>query len=161
MRYHKYYLYYLIVVSLLMLPLLSFSREIDEDYVIEGAGTGVEGSYLVKVTLTSKDLSVSDDLFLKYAVHGVLFRGFESQQHRQHQRAMAESNQQEEHADFYEVFFKGDMSPYAEVMEGSRQVRLSGKRYRISSVIQVYKDKLRHYLEEKGVINKLTNGFGE
>ena len=105
MRYHKYYLYYLIVVSLLMLPLLSFSREIDEDYVIEGAGTGVEGSYLVKVTLTSKDLSVRDDLFLKYAVHGVLFRGFESQQHRQHQRAMAESNQQEEHADFYEVFF--------------------------------------------------------
>mgnify|MGYP006988848019 CR=1 FL=1 len=159
MRYNKCKLYFLIVISLFMFPLQSYSGEIDDDYIIEGAGTGIEGSYLVKVTLISKKLSASDDLFSKHAVHGVLFRGFESQQHRQHQRAMVESNQQEEHAAFYEDFFKGDMRPYAEVVEGSRQVRLSGKKYRISSVVQVYKDKLRQYLEGKGIINKLTNGF--
>ena len=159
MRYNKCKLYFLIVISLLMFPIQSHSGEIDEDYVIEGAGTGVEGSYLVKVTLVTKNLSASDDSFLRHAIHGVLFRGFESQQHRQQQRAMVESNQQEKHATFYEAFFKGDMRPYAEVLEGSRQVRLAGKKYRISSVVQVYKDKLRQYLEEKGVINKLTNGF--
>lgn len=159
MRHSKCKLYFLIVVSLLMLPLHSYSSEIDEDYVIEGAGTGVEGSYLVKVTLVTKDLSANDDVFLRHAIHGVLFRGFESQQHRQQQRAMVDSNNLEEFAAFYEDFLKDDMRPYAEVVEGSRQVRMSGKKYRISSMVQVYKDKLRHYLEEKGVINKLTNGF--
>lgn len=144
---------------LLMLPLELFSRGIGEEYSIEGAGTGVEGTYLVKVTLISKKASVADEAFVRCAVHGVLFRGFENQLLRQHQRAMVGSEQEEEHADFYEIFFRNDLSSYAKVVEDSRQVRMTGKKYRISSIVQVFKDKLRRDLEEKGVIKKLTNGF--
>ena len=155
LRYMKLYGLSLI---LLMLPLNLFAGGIDEEYSIEGAGTGVEGTYLVKVTLLSKKASVADQTFVRCAVHGVLFRGFESQQQRQHQRAMVGS-EQEEHSDFYENFFRNDLSSYAEVVEGSRQVRMTGKKYRISSIVQVFKDKLRRNLEEEGVIKKLTNGF--
>lgn len=149
----------LMVLTFLMLPLQSFAGGISEEYTIEGSGTGVEGSYLVKVTLVLKQASVRDEAFVRCAIHGVLFRGFENQQMRQHQRAMTGSEQEEEHADFYENFFKTDLSSYAEVVEGSRQVRMAGKKYRISSVVQVYKDKLRHDLEKKGIIKELTNGF--
>lgn len=154
-------LFRLILVSLILLafPVVSFAGGISEEYTIEGNGTGAEGSYLVKVTIVAKKAAIDDASFVRCAIHGVLFRGFESQQHRQHQRAMTDSNDEEEYADFYASFFKGDLSSYADVVEGSRQVRMAGKKYRISSVIQVFKDKLRHDLEEQGVIKKLTDGF--
>lgn len=158
---HNRYILRLSLISwiLLTLPLRLLAGGINDDYTIEGAGMGVEGSFLVKVTLVSKKATVNDGDFIRCAVHGVLFRGFESQQHRQYQRAFVDSKQEEEHAGFYEKFFKSDLSGYAEVVEGSRQVRMEGKNYRISSVIQVFKDKLRRDLEEQGVIKKLTSGF--
>lgn len=149
----------LIFLTLLLFPLNSFAGGISEEYTIEGAGTGLEGSYLIKVTITSKEALASDATFIKCAIHGVLFRGFENQRLRQQQRPMAGDERQEDHADFYADFFQSDLSRYAEVMEGSRQVRMTGKRYRISSTVQIFKEKLHRDLEEKGVIKSLTNGF--
>ena len=83
----------LILLILLTIPLRLHAGGINDDYTIEGAGTGVEGSFLVKVTLVSKKATVNDGDFIRCAVHGVLFRGFESQQHRQHHRALVDSKQ--------------------------------------------------------------------
>lgn len=149
----------IIVLILMMLPFQVFAGGGDEEYIIEGAGTGIEGTYLVKVTLVSKKILVKDESFVKCAIHGVLFRGFDNKELRQHQRALTDSNLEKENADFYTNFFKTDLSPYAEIVEGSRNIRMTGKTYHISSVVQVFKDKLRHDLEENGVIKKLTHGF--
>ena len=74
-------------------------------YTIEGAGTGVQGTYLVKVTMTAKKPDkVKDTDLAQCAVHGVLFRGFSGE--RQHQRPLAgNAMNEQQHADFYNSFF--------------------------------------------------------
>ena len=61
------------------------------DYNIEGAGTGTQGTYLVKVTVITKDKKVSDDAIKRAAVHGVLFRGFTDTTVRRTQKPLAGS----------------------------------------------------------------------
>ena len=48
-------------------------------YEIEGEGVGVQGTYLVKVTVIQKKSKLDIDVIKKCAVHGVLFKGFSSQ----------------------------------------------------------------------------------
>lgn len=47
-------------------------------YEIEGEGVGVQGTYLVKVTVIQKKSKLDIDVIKKCAVHGVLFKGFSS-----------------------------------------------------------------------------------
>ncbi len=130
-------------------------------YKIEGAGTGVQGTYLVKVTVTVKKVQdVDDDCFMRGAIHGVLFRGFSSQLNRQHQKPLAGSaTAEQQHADFFNDFFTSDFRNYATADSESRMVMKVGKEYQVSSLVSVQKDQLRRYLEDQGILKKLTNGF--
>lgn len=128
-------------------------------YTIEGAGTGIQGTYLVKVTITSKKPNnVTDDDFLKCAVHGILFKGFNGE--RQHQRPLAGTPQSEqEHALFYNNFFQKPYQQYGKAESDSRIVMKMGKGYLISALVSVMKDLLRKDLTQQGVIRGLSNGF--
>ena len=55
-------------------------------YEIEGEGVGVQGTYLVKVTVIQKKSKLDIDVIKKCAVHGVLFKGFSSQTSRTRQK---------------------------------------------------------------------------
>ena len=130
-------------------------------YKIEGAGTGVQGTYLVKVTVTVKKAQdVNDDQFMRGAIHGILFRGFSSQLNRQHQKPLAGSATiEQQHADFFNDFFASDFRNYATADSDTRTVMKIGKEYQVSSLVSVQKDQLRRYLEDQGILKKLTNGF--
>lgn len=128
-------------------------------YDIIGVGTGVQGTYLVKVTMTAKKPDkVSDADLTKCAVHGVLFRGFSGE--RQHQRPLAVSAANEQqHAGFYNEFFQQPYLSYAVIEPTSRMVMKSGKEYKVSALVSVKKDQLRKDLTQQGILKGLTNGF--
>lgn len=131
-------------------------------YEIEGAGTGVQGTYLVKVTVISKKSKITEDLIARCAVHGVLFRGFSNKELRQHQKPLAGSAMAEaKHADFFKDFFKekGIARNYAASVNSSRQVVKSGKEYKISTIVTVNKEALHKDLETAGIIKGLNSGF--
>lgn len=134
----------------------------DVGYEIEGSGTGAQGTYLVTVTVVTNDNKLDDDVVKACAVHGVLFKGFVSKENRQHQRPLAGSATAEaEHADFYDNFFgeSNSYAKYADVVTGSRKVIKSGKKYKVTNTVTVYKDQLKKDLENAGAIDGLNNIF--
>ena len=132
------------------------------NYEIEGAGTAAQGTYMVKVTVISKEKKPSEDVIKRSAVHGVLFRGFSNKELRQHQKPLAGSPANEaQNADFYKDFFaeNGAATAYAQVVTGSRQVVKAGKEYRVSDVVIINKDQLLKDLQDAGVIRGLNSAF--
>lgn len=137
-------------------------KELLPQYEIVGAGTGVQGTYLIDVTIISKKKNPDDNLFKRTAVHGILFKGFSSKENRQMQRPLAGNAANEvQHADFYKDFFSesGSATNYASIIDGSRKVIKSGKEYRVTVKVSVNKDNLRSYLESLGIIKTLDFAF--
>ena len=128
-------------------------------YTIEGAGTGVQGTYLVKVTMTAKKPNLVKDTDLALcAVHGVLFRGFNGE--RQHQRPLAgDAANEQQHADFYNTFFQQAYQQYGNTEPTSRTVMKMGKEYKVSAMVSVMKDQLRKDLTQQGILKGFANGF--
>ena len=149
-----------------MLAGIMFSYAKDEvaytNYEISGAGTGTQGSYLVEIALNSKKKNVDGLTLKRAAVHGVLFRGFSSQEHRQHQRPLAGGAANEaQHVDFYKEFFseEGSAPQYASIVPGSKSITKSGKYYVIKATVTVNKEELQKYLSQSGVISNLNKAF--
>lgn len=133
------------------------------NYEIEGAGTGAQGSYLVKVWgLTSKN-NPGDDYLCKCAVHGVLFRGFSNKELRQSQRPLAGSALvEQQHADFFKDFFSdgGSYKNYATMVSANREVvKIAKKKYKVGAVVTVNKEQLLKDLQAAGVVRGLTTEF--
>ena len=65
-------------IAFLLMPLIALAKGEDEvaSYQIEGAGTGAQGTYLVKVWVVTDNKKLSDDIIGRCGVHGVLFKGF-------------------------------------------------------------------------------------
>lgn len=156
----------LVLLVMMLAGAMMMSAKNNEDaglnYELEGAGTGSYGTYLVKVMVLTKNKNVSDEEIARCAVHGVLFRGFNSKELRQSQRPLAGSAMAEaQHADFFKEFFKkgGIAKNYVSSVSGSRQVTKAGKQYKISSVVTVNKALLQKDLEKAGIIKGLNAGF--
>ena len=96
-----------ILVTLFAAVSMTMAAQVPE-YHIEGAGTGNQGTYLVKVSVVSKKAKdVTDDMIGRSAVHGVLFKGFANKENRQSQKPLAKSAAVEaQHAEFFDEFFK-------------------------------------------------------
>lgn len=133
------------------------------EYEIVGAGSGVQGTYLVKVFVISKKSKPDADLLKKCAVHGVLFKGFSDKESRIKQQPLAGSRlAEQEHADFFEPFFQegGPYKEYADMVNAQYDItKMSKKQYRIGAIFSVSKEQLRKDLEKAGVIKKLGNLF--
>lgn len=143
----------------------AYSKDKNEampEYEISGAGTGVQGTYLVNVSVLTKDKKIDNSVIARCAVHGVLFRGFSSKEHRQTQKPLAGTPMAEsQHAEFFSSFFApgGLASSYVSEVDGSRQVVKNGKKYRVTAIVTVNKTQLRRDLEEAGVIKSLNSIF--
>lgn len=125
-------------------------------YTIEGNGTGVQGTYLVQVTVIAKKASeITDEQLMRAAIHGVLFKGFYSKANRQSQEPIAGSADMErQYSEFYNDFFIEDFSAYAKPEPSSKTIIKVGKQYKVSAIVCVSKDLLRNYLEKQEVIKK-------
>jgi hypothetical protein len=135
-------------------------------YEIEAMGTGVQGTYLVKVWSYSKKPDVAIEQAKKNAVHGIIFRGFAGKQGIPGQRPLTTNvNLEEEKAEFFDPFFDdgGKYMKFVSITnDGSVAAgdRLKvGKEYKIGVIVSVNVTALRQDLEAAGVIKGLTNGF--
>lgn len=157
------------IFSILLFVLAMVQPAIAQDYEpvkydITSAGSGVQGTYLVKVFVYSKDAKVSD-LSLKYAaVHGVLFRGFQGKPSAPPLAGSAATEEQKK--DYFNAFFgksnndkTGIFQNYAEIVEGSYQRMKTSKGYKVGAIVQVNKEKLRADLSTAGIIQGLSSGF--
>ncbi|MDE5743358.1 MAG: hypothetical protein K2H62_03290 [Bacteroidales bacterium] len=132
-------------------------------YEIECAGTGADGTYLVKVWSYSKKADLAAEQSLKNAVHGVLFKGITGQPGGcPSQRALISTpNVQNEQRDFFAKFFSsngGDFRKYAVATGTPERVKLK-KEYKVGVTVSVAKDQLRRDLESAGIIKGLGSGF--
>ena len=159
------------IVSLILFMLLPFvamakekTENIEFDYQIEGAGTGIDGTYLVRVWVMCEKPRVTDKVIGKYAVKGVLFKGFSSKENRQkhHPPLAGSALAEQQHADFFDAFFSegGAYSNYIQVISNSRKVVKLGKdEYKVGATVTVLSNQLRKDLEKAGIIRALGSGM--
>ncbi len=158
----SFYLFLCLVILCGFSTAYSKNRNHIPQYELTGAGTGNQGTFLVNVTVISKKNNPNDHVIKSAAIHGVLFKGFSSKEHRQMQKPLAGNAANEaQHIDFYKDFFSqsGNASNFASIVDGSRKVIKSGKEYRVTVTVSVNKDELRSYLESLGILNGLNSGF--
>ena len=129
-------------------------------YEIECAGAGPQGTQLVKVWVNDRNTSM--DTFKRYAVHGVIFKGYAGGKGCTTQKPLATSPVLEtQRANFFNPFFNTDKAynKYAsQAGSGIEQVK-AGSGTRSGVVIAVAKDMLRADLEAAGVLRRLSDGF--
>lgn len=134
-----------------------------QEYTIKSAGQGKSGNYLVEITVTtkSKEKNINaEDLVKRYAVHGVLFRGFASSEGYGEQKPLIKDPDIEQtKADFFGAFFNdGAYKRYASIVNSSlTSTKLARKYYEVSAVLLVDKESLQHYLEESGIVKGFSN----
>lgn len=130
-------------------------------YDIECAGSGSQGSYLVKVWSYGKNAKIPTEQMKRNAVHGVIFKGFAGDRGCTSQKPISKNPAIiEEKADFFNSFFAngGQCLKYADIV-GTPEVVKMGKEYKVGVVVSVSKDVLRKDLEGAGVIKSLSAGF--
>ncbi|WP_209388663.1 hypothetical protein [Chryseobacterium sp. RR2-3-20] len=136
-------------------------------YEVECAGTGAEGTYLVKVWSYSKRGNVAIEQAKKNAVHGVVFKGFVGNgRDCITQKALATNpNIEVEQKAYFDNFFE-DGGKYIKYVNVSSDGNIDakdrmkvGREYKIGIVVSVMKDALRKDLESAGVIRGLSSGF--
>lgn len=128
-------------------------------YDITGAGSGTEGTILVKVYVYAQ--SVKDEDLKRAAVHGIVFRGCTGNQSGARQPAMAPATAETDNAAFCEAFFAADgpCQNYATIVAGSYDRMKTQKGYKSGAILQIDKTSLRKELEKAGVVRKLSSGF--
>lgn len=135
-------------------------------YELEAVGTGVQGTYVVKVWSYSKKPAVAIEQSKKNAVHGIIFKGFAGKQGVPGQRPLTNNvNLVEEKADFFEPFFK-DGGKYMKFVSVSGDGAVDagdrmkvGKEYKVGVIVAVNVSALRKDLEDAGIIKGLSGGF--
>ena len=141
------------IFNLLMMLLLISIGAIAKDikvpqYDITGAGSGSEGTILVKVYVYAKKVTDAD--LKRAAVHGVVFRGCTGNSSGAYQPAMAAPTVETENAAFCEEFFAtdGECQNYASIVAGSYDRVKTKKGYKSGAILQVNKTTLRKELEK-------------
>lgn len=130
-------------------------------YEMHCLGVGSEGSSLLKVYSYASTQKKAIEQAKKDAVHGILFKGLVGGSGCYNQPALVKPEELQAHESFFKNFFEsGDYLRYVNLSSDgtvSAKDRLKvGNQYKIGIAVSVQKDALRKYLEEQGVIKKLT-----
>lgn len=151
----------------LLLPAGVQSRDKNKvpTYGLTAAAVGREGTYLIKVWIYVSKPSFSITDLQSCAIRGILFDGFQAEPGDRFgtQEPMVTSVEtQETYKEFFDDFLSetGKGITYAHVMEGTVELlRIAKKQYKVTAVISVNKDNLRRFLEQKGIIRGLSDGY--
>ena len=149
-----------VLMMLLLISIGAIAKDIKvPQYDITGAGSGSEGTILVKVYVYAKKVTDAD--LKRAAVHGVVFRGCTGNSSGAYQPAMAAPTVETENAAFCEEFFAtdGECQNYASIVAGSYDRVKTKKGYKSGAILQVNKTTLRKELEKAGIIRSLSSGF--
>ena len=134
-----------------------------QDYYVKSAGQGQGGRYLVSVTVNVKKKlpSTAEDLVMKYAVHGVMFRGLmASDGYGEQEPLISDPTIEQTKGDFFQAFNnEGKYRNFASIVNSSLTSMKNKKTKMIetSAIVMVDKEALQHYLEEAHVIQGFSN----
>ena len=134
-----------------------------QEYYVKSAGQGQGGRYLVSVTVNVKKKlpSTAEDLVMKYAVKGVMFRGLmASDGYGEQKPLITDPNIEQTKADFFQAFDnEGKYRNYASIVNSSLTSMKNKKTKMIetSAVVMVDKEALQHYLEEAHILQGFSN----
>ena len=134
-----------------------------QEYYVKSAGQGQGGRYLVAVTVNVKKKlpSTAEDLVMKYAVQGVMFRGLMASDGYGEQKALiTDPTVEQTKADFFQAFNnEGKYRNFASIVNSSLTSMKNKKTKMIetSAVVMVDKEALQHYLEEAHIIKGFSN----
>jgi len=135
-------------------------------YEIEAVGTGIQGTYQVKVWSYSKKPQVAIEQAKKNAVHGIVFKGVPGTGRVSSQKALVQdSNLDQEKENYFNEFFKdgGKYQKFVTLVNNgaiSPEDRIKmGKEYKIGIVVSISSAALRKSLEDAGIIKGLGSGF--
>ena len=151
-----------LLIAIISLCSTTFQAKEPEQPAFSIEGVGTQGTYLVKVSLVTKNRNVSDRELISAAVRGVLFRGFSDPTSRVTQKPLAGSAANEaQHTQFYSEFFgkNGTASEYGSVLSGSRTVVKAEGKYKVSATVSVQKETLLKYLQDAGIVKSLNSIF--
>lgn len=149
----------LVSFVLLMCCMIAFAQE----YYVQSAGQGQGGRYLVSVTVNVKKKlpSSAEDLVMKYAVQGVMFRGLMAAEGYGEQKPLiTDPTIQQTKADFFQAFDnEAKYRNFASIVNSSLSSMKNKKTKMIetSAVVMVDKEALQHYLEEAHVLKGFSN----
>ena len=134
-----------------------------QEYYVQSAGQGQGGRYLVSVTVNVKKKlpSSAEDLVMKYAVQGVMFRGLmASEGYGEQKPLITDPTIQQTKADFFQAFDnEAKYRNFASIVNSSLSSMKNKKTKMIetSAVVMVDKEALQHYLEEAHVLKGFSN----
>ncbi|MFD0940175.1 hypothetical protein [Pedobacter boryungensis] len=135
-------------------------------YEVEVAGTGVQGTYLVKVWSYSKRPAVAIEQAKKNAVHAIIFKGFPGKTGIAGKPPLTTNvNIEEEKKEFFTDFFSegGKYMKFVSLttdgaVAAEDRLRV-GKEYKIGVLVSVNVALLRKDLEDAGILKSLNAGF--
>lgn len=122
------------------------------------AGTGIEGTYLVQVSVIVKERNFPQETVKKWGVYGVIFDGVSAGGRGCLAQPPLQKNREawQEKTDFWDAFFSDKQGAYENfvtlVGEQFQVTRLPSKKYKITAMLSVAKDRLWNYLKENGLV---------
>lgn len=125
------------------------------------AGTGVEGTYIVRVSVIVKQRNALQEVLKKWGVYGIIFNGVTAGGRGclAQPALQKDKGSWQEKNDFWTAFFSEEKGRYRKfatlVGEEFQVVRLPSKRYKITAVLSIAKDRLWNYLKEEGLVREV------
>ncbi len=136
-------------------------------YEIEPTGEAKSGGEMLKVWSYAPDVISAKAQAGKNAVHAVIFKGIAADGKGHGIVKLDRSNNAEvEHADFFKDFFAtgGKYMQFVTLVNNGVTgagdiIKLDKKNFKVGVVVVVNYKALRKYLEDNGIIKKLSAGF--
>lgn len=137
------------------------------NYEIDQVTTGKQGSVIVKVWSVSKKPHVAAEQSKKNAVHGVVFKGLAPVDRTPGRSPIVrDAAVYHQKADFFSGFFAdgGDYMRFVTLtnngaLDAGDVLKVSKKEYKVGVTVTVNYDELRRYMEQNGIVRKLSDGF--
>lgn len=131
------------------------------NYSIECVGMTNNDDYIVNVTATAKTLKSAKGKAVEYAVHDVLFKGFEATGNsgRKQKALITDTTVIARNTEYLaNLLTSPEYSKYAETLNNTPAVPVKVKGgFRVTQTVIVHKDALRKRLENDGIIKSLSS----
>lgn len=150
-------IFWTFVLCLLALPGMA------QTYTVTSGGQGNTGNFLVKIVVNTKKepKQKAENLVMRYAVDGVIFRGLMAADGFGEQKPLvSDPNVEQTKADFFKAFWDEEAyKKYATVVPSSLSIMKNKqtKMTETSATVLVDKESLQHYLESSGVIKGFSS----
>jgi hypothetical protein len=134
-----------------------FAEGFNTPYELSAAGEGKAGYYLVEVSAyVTKKKDINIELTKQCAIHGVLFKGYSGNNGNASKPPIIEDkNIEKEKSEFFKTLIFNKYGYYTTVANDFKKVIKVGKRYKITTIVQVNAAQLRKDLEKENIIRSL------